>query len=186
MSPTALEGHHLALRATLSIPYISATPSSSPSSTDGSTLAIQTNEPASNDNGGGFFSGKATNTWIALAILFLVLCIVSTTSVTVTRFTGMNLFTWISHNNRGSRRRRGRGGAAGDQELMEEVFGGVLRPGRKVKMVKKPKLWDVRMEGWDGQMKDVKAWKSIMVSLTPITSRFCLSDDICLCLAFFP
>ena len=69
---------------------------------------------------------------------------------------------------------------------MEEVFGGVLRPGRKVKMVKRPKLWDVRMEGWDGQMKDVKAWKSVMVSLTPITSRFCLSDDICLCLAFFP
>ena len=48
---------------------------------------------------------------------------------------------------------------------MEEVFGqSVMRGGRKVRVVKKPKLWDVRVGETKCAVGDLKAWKSVMVS----------------------
>lgn len=79
----------------------------------------------------------------------------------------MNLFTWISHTSRGGRGHRGGGGLDGDRELIEEVFGpglGMLRASRKVKVMRKPKLWDFCVGESMKEFRDVKTWKNVMVS----------------------
>ncbi|KAI0783799.1 hypothetical protein C8Q75DRAFT_782107 [Abortiporus biennis] len=124
--------------------------------------------PTGSGNGGNIFAQPNTATWIALGVLFIMLCIISATSVTVTRYhflrrhrlgqpTTMNDVIGV--------------GSAWDVPIIlgsERIDPEQVSPGRKRrrKAMKKPILWDLYPgsldEEVDGKGDGVWNWQDVM------------------------